>query len=84
MSGVVTKVTSGQADAGLVYTSDAKAAGSAVAAVNDPAFAAVVNEYPIATVKGSQRTTQAQQFIDLVTGTTGQDVLRGLGFGTGQ
>jgi molybdate transport system substrate-binding protein len=84
VSGVVTKVTSGQADAGLVYTSDAKAAGSAVAAVNDPAFAAVVNEYPIATVKGSQHATQAQQFIDLVMGGAGQDVLRGLGFGTGR
>ena len=84
VSGVVTKVTSGQADAGLVYTSDAKAAGSAVTAVNDPAFAAVVNEYPIATVKGSQHTTQAQQFVDLVTGTTGQDVLRRLGFGAGR
>lgn len=81
VSGVVTKVTTGQADAGLVYTSDAKAAGSAVTAVNDPAFAAVVNEYPIATVKGSQHTTQAQQFIDLVTGSTGQKVLSGLGFG---
>ena len=84
VSGVVTKVTSGQADAGLVYTSDAKAAGSAVTAVNDPAFAAVVNEYPIATVAGSQHTTQAQQFVDLVTGTTGQDVLRRLGFGAGR
>ncbi|MGZ8177480.1 molybdate ABC transporter substrate-binding protein [Williamsia sp. SKLECPSW1] len=81
VTGVVTKVTSGQADAGLVYTSDAKAAGSAVTAVDDPAFAAVVNEYPIATVKGSRQATQARQFIDLVTGSTGQDVLRQLGFG---
>lgn len=84
VSGVVTKVTSGQADAGLVYTSDARAAGSAVRAVNDPAFAAVVNEYPIATVKGSQHTGEAQQFIDLVTGSTGQKVLGGLGFGAGR
>lgn len=84
VSGVVTKVTTGQADAGLVYTSDAKAAGSAVTAVNDPAFAAVVNEYPIATVKGSQHAGEARQFIDLVTGSTGQDVLRELGFGGGR
>ena len=84
VSGVVTKVTSGQADAGLVYTSDAKAAGSAVTAVNDPAFAAVVNEYPIATVKGSQHATEAQEFVDLVTGATGQDILRQLGFGAGR
>ncbi|MGJ0118390.1 molybdate ABC transporter substrate-binding protein [Williamsia sp. MIQD14] len=84
VSGVVTKVTSGQADAGLVYTSDAKAAGSKVAAVNDPAFAAVVNEYPIATVKGTKHGAEAQQFIDLVTGSTGQQVLSELGFGAGR
>ncbi|WP_052688628.1 molybdate ABC transporter substrate-binding protein [Williamsia herbipolensis] len=84
VSGVVTKVTSGQADAGLVYTSDAKAAGSKVAAVNDPAFAAVVNEYPIATVKGTQHAGEAKQFIDLVTGTEGQQVLNALGFGAGR
>ncbi|MGU3291505.1 molybdate ABC transporter substrate-binding protein [Williamsia sp. M5A3_1d] len=84
VSGVVTKVTSGQADAGLVYTSDAKAAGSKVATVNDPAFAAVVNEYPIATVKGTKHSTEAKQFIDLVTGSTGQQVLRELGFGAGR
>ncbi|WP_299569930.1 molybdate ABC transporter substrate-binding protein [uncultured Williamsia sp.] len=84
VSGVVTKVTSGQADAGLVYTSDAKAAGTKVAAVNDPAFAAVVNEYPIATVKGTQHAGEAKQFIDLVTGTEGQQVLSALGFGAGR
>ncbi|GAA2061514.1 molybdate ABC transporter substrate-binding protein [Williamsia deligens] len=84
VSGVVTKVTSGQADAGLVYTSDAEAAGSKVAVVSDPVFAAVVNEYPIATVKGTEHSTEAQQFVDLVTGSTGQQVLRELGFGAGR
>ncbi|WP_296390778.1 molybdate ABC transporter substrate-binding protein [Williamsia sp.] len=81
VTGVVSKVTSGQADAGLVYTSDARAAGSKVATVNDPAFASVVNSYPIATVKDSTNAGAAATFIQEVLGTTGTGVLRELGFG---
>lgn len=81
VTGVLTKVTSGQADAGLVYTSDARSAGSKVATVDDPAFASVVNSYPIATIKGTENNGVAEQFIADVVGTTGTGVLQGLGFG---
>ena len=45
---VLGKITSGQADAGLVYVTDAKNAGDKVTAVDFPEAAVVVNTYPIA------------------------------------
>ncbi|MEE4022249.1 molybdate ABC transporter substrate-binding protein [Gordonia sp. PKS22-38] len=80
VSAVVAKVTSGQADAGIVYVTDARGAGDKVSAVTDPAFAEVVNAYPIAKVKGSPRQQDAQMFVDLVLGETGAAVLRADGF----
>ncbi|WP_076475462.1 molybdate ABC transporter substrate-binding protein [Williamsia sterculiae] len=81
VTAVLTKVTAGQADAGLVYVTDAKAAGAKVATVNDPAFAKVVNKYPIATVKASKSAPVASQFEQAVLGDQGQSVLKAAGFG---
>ncbi|MBT0567521.1 molybdate ABC transporter substrate-binding protein [Williamsia sp. CHRR-6] len=81
VTGVVTKVTSGQADAGLVYVSDAKTAGATIGVVNDPALAAVVNRYPIAVLANSKNTDRAKEFVAAVTGTSGQQTLTSLGFG---
>ncbi|WP_106848976.1 molybdate ABC transporter substrate-binding protein [Blastococcus sp. Marseille-P5729] len=78
---VLTKVTSGEADAGLVYVTDAKSAGDKVEAIDFPESDAVVNRYPIAEVKDSQHADLAQEFIDLVTGEEGQQVLSEAGFG---
>lgn len=80
VTAVLTKVTSGEADAGLVYVTDAKSAGDKVTTVDDPAFAKVVNKYPIATVKGTKHSEQAAQFKDMVTGQTGQEILSAAGF----
>ncbi|NKY95630.1 molybdate ABC transporter substrate-binding protein [Gordonia sputi] len=80
VTSVLTKVTSGEADAGLVYVTDAKSAGNKVSTVDDPAFAKVVNKYPIATVKGTKHAEQAAQFKDMVTGQTGQEILAAAGF----
>ncbi len=78
---VLAKVTSGEADAGLVYVTDVKAAGDDVEGVTFPESSEVVNTYPIATVKGSDELATAQAFIDLVLGFTGQQVLSDAGFG---
>ncbi|WP_119033375.1 molybdate ABC transporter substrate-binding protein [Gordonia rubripertincta] len=81
VSAVLTKVTTGQADAGVVYVTDARAAGDQVAMVTDPAFSDVVNAYPIAAVDGADHGQLGSQFVDLVLGETGQRILRDAGFG---
>ena len=81
VSAVLTKVTTGQADAGVVYVTDARAAGDQVATVTDPAFRAVVNEYPIAAISGADDRELGARFVDLVLGEDGQRILRDAGFG---
>jgi molybdate transport system substrate-binding protein len=74
------KVTSGQADAALVYVTDAKNAGAKVATVNFPEAAGAVNVYPIGVLKKAPLATQAQKFVELVTSPTGQQILAEAGF----
>ncbi|MFD4179839.1 molybdate ABC transporter substrate-binding protein [Rhodococcus sp. NPDC058514] len=77
---VLGKITSGQADAGLVYVTDAAGAGAAVATVPFPESAGVVNTYPIAGLKSSENSATAGEFVDFVVGPTGRQVLAGAGF----
>ena len=77
---VLGKVTSGQADAGLVYVTDAAGAGDKVTSVAFPESSGAVNTYPIALLTGSKNAATAQKFIDLVTGPEGQKVLAEAGF----
>ncbi|TQF68614.1 molybdate ABC transporter substrate-binding protein [Rhodococcus spelaei] len=77
---VLGKVTSGQADAGLVYVTDAAGAGAKVTAVAFPESAGAVNTYPIAALKGAENSTAAQEFVALVTGDDGRKVLSAAGF----
>lgn len=78
---VLGKVTSGEADAGLVYVTDVAAAGGDVLGIDLPGAQAVVNRYPIATVAGSDQADLAQEFVDLVLSEEGQQVLADAGFG---
>jgi molybdate transport system substrate-binding protein len=80
VSDVLNKVTTGQADAGLVYVTDAKGAGDQVAAVSFPEAADAVNTYPIAVLKESKNPELARKFVGLVTGESGQKVLDAAGF----
>lgn len=77
---VLGKVTSGQADAGLVYVTDAAGAGDKVASVAFPEAAQAVNTYPIAVLKQSEHADLAHRFVDLVTGEAGQKALTKAGF----
>ncbi|HEY5879695.1 MAG TPA: extracellular solute-binding protein, partial [Nakamurella sp.] len=77
---VLNKVQTGQADAGLVYVTDAKGAGDKITEVPFPEAAAVVNVYPIATVKDAAQPELAAEFIELVTGPEGQQILQDAGF----
>ena len=78
---VLNKVTSGEADAGLVYVTDVAKAGDAVEGIEFPESQEAVNTYPITTVDGSANPELAQEFVDLVTGEEGQQVLAEHGFG---
>lgn len=77
---VLNKITTGQADAGVVYVTDAVGAGDKVASVPFPEAADAVNTYPIAALKQSKNPDLAKKFIDAVTGQSGQKVLDAAGF----
>jgi molybdate transport system substrate-binding protein len=77
---VVSKVKSGEADAGIVYTSDI-ASNADVRGVPIPPKQNVTATYPIAVVTGSTKTTLASSFVDYVTGSQGEAALTQNGFG---
>ncbi len=81
---VLGKVTSGEADAGLVYVTDVLAAGDKVRGIEFPESSAAVNTYPIAAVGTSPHKELAEAFIASVIGPEGQGVLAAAGFGTPQ
>lgn len=78
---VLAKVTSGEADAGLVYVTDVKTAGNSVLGIPFPESASAVNVYPITTIDGSGNSDLAEQFVALVLSNDGQAVLAAAGFG---
>ena len=74
------KVESGEADAGIVYTTDAAAAKDKADKIDIP-DGGVVNHYPIAQTASPENAAGAKVFIDAVTDKTGQEVLAKYGFG---
>jgi len=74
------KVTSGEADAGLVYASDAVAAGDAVATVEIPGADEQLTSYFLTTLEQSEDADLAQEWVDLVTSGEGRQVLESYGF----
>jgi molybdate transport system substrate-binding protein len=77
---VLAKVVLGEADAGVVYRSDANAAAGKVAVVTIPPDLNVVAEYPIAALKAAPHPDLARRWIDLVKSPTGAAALREAGF----
>ncbi|TDD33011.1 molybdate ABC transporter substrate-binding protein [Actinomadura sp. KC06] len=77
---VLTKVGLGEADAGLVYRTDVKAAGGKVTGIEFPQAAQAVNDYPIVEVAGAPQAALAKEFIRLVLGPQGRTVLSRAGF----
>ena len=76
----VAKVTSGEADATIVYVTDVNAAGAKGQGIDIPDAQNVTAEYPIAVVKGTKNHGAAAAFVDAVRGGAGQDALRRRGF----
>jgi molybdate transport system substrate-binding protein len=79
---VLGKVTSGEADAGLVYVTDVIAAGDAVEGVEFDESATAVNTYPVVALKDSAASDVAQAFVDFIASAAGRKVLTAAGFGT--
>ena len=78
---VVNRIALGEADAGIVYVSDlATPNGRSVTSIDIPSSVNVINTYPIATLSDSTHATEARAFVDYVTGSQGQDLLRKHGF----
>jgi molybdate transport system substrate-binding protein len=77
---VLAKVVLGEADAGIVYRSDAIAAKGKVAVVEIPPELNVTAAYPIAALKAAPSPNLARAFIDLVRSPAGATVLREAGF----
>lgn len=78
---VLAKVQAGEADAGLVYATDARAAGATVAAIDFAESGASITRYPATVLAGAAHPTLAGEFLGLVTGPTGRSVLAAAGFG---
>jgi len=90
VTAVLTKVAAGEADAGLVYVTDASSrsslsAGAATTAEVDTVevddAAAVVNHYPIVALSGAANVDAADAFVAFVRSPKGQEVLASFGFG---
>lgn len=77
---VAAKIQLGEADAGIVYTSDAVAAPE-LKTVEVPAELNVIAKYPIAPLLKSENADLAQSFIDYVLSDEGQAILAKWGFG---
>ncbi|WP_374007180.1 molybdate ABC transporter substrate-binding protein [Leifsonia sp. LS-T14] len=78
---VLGTVRSGEADAGIVYRTDVKGAGSAVDSIPFPEAAGTVNVYPIATVANAPDPRGAAAFVAFVNGPEGRAALAAAGFG---
>ena len=79
---VLGKVTSGEADAGIVYATDAAAAGDEVEVFEIPGSKDEPNTYWIAVVKGAANPEGAARYIEAVT--TDTTILSRYGFGPPQ
>jgi molybdate transport system substrate-binding protein len=78
---VVAKITAGEADAAIVYSSDVTSQVSPnLKAIQIPDSSNVIATYPIAVVEGTAAPDLAASFVDDVVGTKGQATLAGFGF----
>ena len=75
------KVVSGEADAGLVYATDAVAAGDDVEAIEIPGAADDLTSYYVATLEQSEDADLAADWVAWVTSEEGRRILADAGFG---
>lgn len=81
VTAVLSKVKSGEVDAGLVYQTDVSAAGDAVTGIDIDGSKKAMNVYPVVALKDAANPDAAQAFITFVLSDEGQSVLAEFGFG---
>ncbi len=81
VANVLTAVSSGQADAGLVYKTDVLGANGSVKGITFADSGKVINTYPIAVLKESTNKKVAAAFVSFIESAKGQAVLKTAGFG---
>jgi len=77
---VLTKVRLGEAQAAIVYKSDAKAAEKEVRVVAIPPYMNLIARYPIAVLSAAAHPRLAREWIELVLSRRGQETLARAGF----
>jgi molybdate transport system substrate-binding protein len=73
-------VESGEVDAGLVYVTDVRSAGSQVKGIAIPAAVNASTTYPIARIKSAKNPELARAWVDYVLSAAGRKVLQADGF----
>ncbi|GIL37293.1 molybdate-binding protein [Phycicoccus sp. DTK01] len=77
---VLSKVTLGEVDAGVVYVTDVRAAGDKVEGIPIPADVNASTSYPIAALGDAPNAATAKAFVDYVLSAEGAKVLTAAGF----
>ncbi len=80
VTGVVAKVRLGEADAGIVYVTDARTAATAVTSIAIPLEAQPTIVYMAAVVSATKRRAAAEDLVARLAAAEGQDALRSAGF----
>lgn len=78
---VLTKVVADEADAGLVYATDAVAAADAVVSFAVPGSGEELTRYPVAVVEQADEPGLAAAWVDLTLSAEGREILAAAGFG---
>lgn len=81
VTGVMGKVVSGEADAGLVYVTDVRASGGKVQGVPFPEAKEAVNRYPLVRLAAAGDSGLADAFVRYVGADEGRRALQEAGFG---
>lgn len=77
---VLAKIVLGEADAGIVYTTDAATASGKVGAITIPDALNSIATYPIGVVNGSKQAAAARDVLNYIVAAQGQDRLAKYGF----
>jgi molybdate transport system substrate-binding protein len=81
VKGIIAKVALGEADAGFVYITDAKAVASKTKTIGLPAWAQPPIRYEVAVVSSTSRAPAARAFVQRVLSKRGRALLTRAGFG---